>query len=65
MKNEVKLTSVNILKDVYVDFKRHTLSTDMTLQKMVNRALDLYSKDENFRNLVDKHQTLGLRSSKY
>lgn len=65
MKNDVKLTSVNILKDVYLDFKRKTLDTDVTLQKIVNRTLDLYAKDENFRNTVDNHKTLGLRESKY
>jgi hypothetical protein len=65
MKNEVKLTSVNILKDVYLDFKRKTLDTDVTLQKIVNRTLDLYSKDENFRGIVDGHKTLGQRESKY
>ena len=65
MKNEVKLTSVNILKDVYLDFKRKTLDTDVTLQKIVNRTLDLYSKDENFKNILDGHKTLGLRESKY
>jgi hypothetical protein len=65
MKNEVKLTSVNILKDVYLDFKRKTLDTDVTLQKIVNRTLDLYSKDENFRVIVDGHKTLGQRESKY
>ncbi len=37
----------------------------MTLQKLVNRTLDLYLKDEGFRTMVDKHETLGLRSSKY
>ncbi len=65
MVNEVKLTSVNILKDVYVDFKKKTIESDMTLQKIVNRTLDLYLKDESFRTMVDKHETLGLRSSKY
>lgn len=65
MKNEVKLTSVNILKDVYLEFKRKTLDTDVTLQKIVNRVLDLYSKDENFRTIVNEHKTLGQRESKY
>ena len=65
MINEVKLTSVNILKDVYVDFKKRTIETDMTLQKIVNRTLDLYLKDESFRTMVDKHETLGIRISKY
>jgi hypothetical protein len=65
MKNEVKLTSVNILKDVYIEFKRKTLETDVTLQKIVNRTLDMYAKDEVFKSMVDKHETLGLRDSKY
>jgi hypothetical protein len=65
MKNEVKLTSVNILKDVYLDFKKKTIETDMTLQKIVNRTLDLYNKDDNFKDIVDKHETLGKRASKY
>ena len=65
MVNEVKLTSVNILKGVYIDFKKKTIETDMTLQKIVNRSIDLYLKDENFRTKLDKHETLGLRSSKY
>lgn len=65
MKNEVKLTSVNILKDVYIEFKRKTLETDVTLQKIVNRTLDMYAKDEIFKGMVDKHETLGLRGSKY
>ena len=65
MKNEVKLTSVNILKDVYLEFKRKTLDTDVTLQKIGNSRLDLYSTDENFRSIVDGHKTLGQRESKY
>lgn len=65
MKNEVKLTSVNILKDVYLDFKKKTIDTDMTLQKIVNRTLDLYLKDGDFKDTVDKHETLGKRASKY
>ena len=39
MVNEVKLTSVNILKDVYINFKKNTVETDMTLQKIVNRTI--------------------------
>ena len=50
MKNDVKLTSVNILKDVYNTFKKDNVDTDMTLQKLVNRCIDLYSKDTNFKD---------------
>jgi hypothetical protein len=65
MKNEVKLTSVNIIKLVYVDFKNNTLDTDMTLQKLVNRCVDLYNSDVNFRERINKHETKGLKDSKY
>lgn len=65
MKNDVKLTSVNILKDVYVGFKKNTLETEMNLQKLVNRCIDLYTKNENFKETVDNHKTLGVRGSKF
>lgn len=65
MTNDVKLTSVNILRMVYTDFKKNTIETDMTLQKIVNRSLDLYNNDENFRERVNKHETNGLKDSKY
>lgn len=65
MKNNVKLTSVNIITDVYTDFKKRTVETDMNLQKLVNRCIDLYSKDEKFKELVDSHKTLGIKNSKF
>ena len=65
MKNNVKLTSVNILKDVYVGFKKITIETDMNLQKLVNRCVDLYTKDDKFKEIIDDHKTLGVRESKY
>lgn len=65
MKNNVKLTSVNILSDVYVGFKKNTVETDMNLQKLVNRCIDLYSKDQKFKDMVDNHKTLGIKNSKF
>lgn len=65
MKNDVKLTSVNILKDVYVGFKKTTLETDMNLQKLVNRCIELYTKDDKFKETVDNHKTLNVRGSKF
>jgi len=65
MKNDIKLTSVNILKDVYLGFKKNTVETDMNLQKLVNRCVDLYSKDEKFKEIIDTHKTLGAKNSKY
>lgn len=65
MKEETKLTSVNILEDVYKKFKVSTQDTSMNLQKVVNRTLDLYNKDENFRHTIDNHTGLATTGSKY
>jgi hypothetical protein len=65
MKAETKLTSVNILDDVYRKFKVKSIEGSMNLQKLVNRSLDLYIKDENFRNAINNHNGLSTTGSKY
>ena len=65
MKEETKLTSVNILEDVYKKFKLSTHDSSMNLQKVVNRTLDLYNKDENFRHTIINHNGLAATGSKY
>ena len=37
---ETKLTTVKILKNVYSKFKRLSFESDITLQKLVNRAVE-------------------------
>ena len=49
-----KLTTVKVLTENYTKFKVSALSTNITLQKLVNRAIDKYLTDENFRKLVDE-----------
>lgn len=65
MKSNVKLTSVNLLKDVYIEFKKNTIETDMNLQKLVNRSIDLYNKDKQFREKIDDYKTLGNKNTKF
>lgn len=66
MKNDVtKLTSVKIIKKNYLEFKKSTLNMDLTLQKFVNRAIDLYLKESEFKNKIDNHETGGVKNSKY
>lgn len=60
-----KLTSVKIIKRNYADFKKKILNMNLTLQKFVNRAIELYLKDEDFRNKIDNHETEGVKNSKY
>lgn len=65
MKSETKLTSVNILDDVYKKFKVISIDGSINLQKLVNRSLDLYNKDENFRNQINNHNGLASSGSKF
>jgi hypothetical protein len=60
-----KLTSVKIIKKNYLEFKKTTINTDLTLQKFVNRAIDLYMRDSDFREKVNSHETNGIKNSKY
>lgn len=64
-KTETKLTSVNVLDDVYTKFKVSSIEHSINLQKLVNRALDLYNKDEEFRNTINGHNGLASTGSKF
>tara|TARA_A100001037_G_scaffold290243_1_gene302837 strand:+ start:6531 stop:6734 length:204 start_codon:yes stop_codon:yes gene_type:complete len=53
-----KLTTVKVLSENYAKFKIDTLSTQMSLQKLVNRAIHKYLSDENFRDAIDDVELL-------
>lgn len=63
--SNTKLTSVKIIDKNYYEFKRVTLGSDLTLQKFVNRAIDLYLRESEFKNKIDIHETGGVKNSKY
>jgi hypothetical protein len=65
MKAQTKLTSVHIIDDVYKKFKINTIDGSINLQKLVNRALDLYNTREDFRNHIDNHNGLAATGSKF
>ncbi len=65
MKSEIKLTSVYILDDVYKKFKIKSVENSMNLQKIVNRSLDLYNNDEEYRKMIDNHTGLATSGSKF
>ena len=54
----VKLTSVKLLKDLYKKFKLSTLDDDFTLQKLVNRSMDLYVHNQDFQRQINEWQNL-------
>ena len=59
-----KLTSVKIIESLYNKFKVTSVGTDMTLQKLTNRCVDLYLKDNEFKELVDSNDDLKISGSK-
>jgi hypothetical protein len=63
--NEVKLTSVKVITELYKKFKNKTIDDEFTLQKLVNRSLDMFVYDEKFKNSVLKYQDLHQSGSKF
>ena len=55
---ELKLTSVKILQDLYKKFKLDALSDEFTLQKLVNRTMDLYLLDDKFKKQIHEYKNL-------
>lgn len=50
--NDTKLTSVKIISELYSKFKVESMKNEFTLQKLVNRSIDLYVEDDDFRNKI-------------
>lgn len=57
-KNNLKLTSVKIDDELFEEFKINAIKYKTSLQKVVNRALDLYNRDEKFREIIHNHNEL-------
>ena len=63
--DNTKLTSVKILKILYERFKVSTVNSDMTLQKLTNRAIDLYLESNEFKEKVEVHDNLTVSGSNF
>jgi len=65
-KAKTKLTTVNVIEDTYKQFKINTIEQDgVNFQKLVNRSLDLYNTNEDFKTLIDKHDVLAVSGSRF
>lgn len=60
-----KLTTVNVIKDIYSTFKKISFESDITLQKLVNRAVYKYTVDDEFRESINSCQVLQSSGSKF
>jgi hypothetical protein len=49
----LKLTSVKLLDNLYKKFKISNLDDSFTLQKLVNRSMDLYVHNERFTSFCN------------
>ena len=61
--DNTKLTSVKILKALYHRFKENTVNSNMSLQKLTNRAIDMYLEDGDFREKIELHDNLTVSGS--
>jgi hypothetical protein len=55
MENKDILTSVKVDKDLFETFKIECVKRKFSLNKLVNRTMDLYLNDENFRKQVSNY----------
>lgn len=53
---ENKLTSVNVNDNNRKEFKKLAIDEDITFQKLVNIALELYITDAKFRSQINKRR---------
>ena len=51
-----KLTSVKIDEVLWNDFKIECIKRKFSFQKLSERAIDLYMKDEEFRKKITDHK---------
>ena len=54
----LKLTSVKLLDNLYKKFKISNLDDNFTLQKLINRSMDLYVHDKEFRSQINEWKNL-------
>ena len=54
----LRLTSVKLLDNLYKKFKISNLDDSFTLQKLVNRSMDLYVLDTKFKDKIQSYDKL-------
>ena len=65
MRSDTKLTSVKIITDLYKKFRGVALSEEFTLQKLVNRSMDKYLKDVEYKKSIVEHDDLQISGSNF
>jgi predicted HicB family RNase H-like nuclease len=55
MESKEQLTSVKVDKELFDVFKLECIRRKFSLNKLVNRAMDLYLNSEEFRKKITNH----------
>ena len=58
--DNTQLTSVKVDKDLFDSFKIECVKRKFSLNKLVNRAMDLYLTSEEFRKSVTNHTSVKI-----
>jgi hypothetical protein len=62
----LKLTTVKVIQRLYdEDFKMAAIKGGINFQKLVNRTLDLYTKNEGFRKQLNEYTILQMSGSQF
>jgi hypothetical protein len=59
--DNTQLTSVKVDKDLFDNFKIECVKRKFSLNKLVNRAMDLYLNDESFRKQLTNTTNLKIK----
>ena len=59
MEKDLSLTSVKIKTELFESFKIECVKRKFTLNKLVNSAVYLYIKDDEFRKQLHNQTTVG------
>ena len=65
MEKKTKITSVRIISDLYKRFRGVALNEEFTLQKLVNRSMDKYLRDEEYKKSIVEYDNLQVSGSRF
>ena len=60
--SSLHLTSVNVDRETFNKFITYSKENNISITKLVNRAMDLYMKDKDFKLKIDNNISLILKN---
>ena len=64
MEKPTQLTSVKVQCDLFDEYKISCVRYKSSLNKLVNRAMDLYVSNEEFRKMINNHHNFNFEVEK-